>query len=95
MIGAESAIPPLVASVMGFSISELLLPLFVVVCALIFSFLVSEGHSCECNEWAIHHSLKGCDLELSLVLHFDELLFGHENVGFSRCCGGISQRAGL
>jgi hypothetical protein len=39
----------------------------------------SEAHSCECNEWAIHHSLKRCALELPLVLNFEEFLFAEEN----------------
>jgi hypothetical protein len=40
---------------------------------------VSEAHSCESNEWAIHNSLKECDLELPLVLNFEEFLFAEEN----------------
>jgi hypothetical protein len=40
---------------------------------------VSEAHSCECNEWAIHNSLKGCDLDLPPIPNFEELLFGEEN----------------
>jgi hypothetical protein len=41
--------------------------------------LCIRTHSCECNEWAINNSLKGCDLELPLVLNFEELLFAEEN----------------
>jgi hypothetical protein len=40
---------------------------------------VSEAHSCECNEWAIHNSLKGCDLDLPPIPNFEEFLFGEEN----------------
>jgi hypothetical protein len=33
----------------------------------------------ECNDWAIHNSLHGLDLEVSPLLNFEEFLFGEEN----------------
>jgi len=41
--------------------------------------LWSEAHSYECNDWAIHNSLKRCDLEVPAILNFEEFLFGEEN----------------
>jgi hypothetical protein len=41
--------------------------------------LWSEAHSCECNDSAIHNSLHGRDLEVPLILNFEEFLFGEEN----------------
>jgi hypothetical protein len=41
--------------------------------------LWSEAHSYECNDWAIHNSLQGCDLEAPPILNFEEFLFGEEN----------------
>jgi len=38
-----------------------------------------ETHSYECNGWAIHNSLHGRDLEVPLILNFEEFLFGEEN----------------
>jgi hypothetical protein len=40
---------------------------------------VSEAHSYECNEWAVHHSLKRCDLDLPPIPNFEEFLFAEEN----------------
>jgi hypothetical protein len=39
----------------------------------------SEAHSYECNDWAIHNSLHGRDLEVPPILNFEEFLFGEEN----------------
>src|SRR5580698_6206410 len=41
----------------------------------------TEAHSCLCNQWAIHDSLKGQDFELPLVLNCEELPSGGENAG--------------
>src|SRR6267143_6684639 len=41
--------------------------------------LWSEAHSYECNDWAIHNSLHGRDLEVPAILNFEEFLFGGEN----------------
>jgi len=51
-------------------------------------------HSCECNEWAIHTLLKGCDLELLLVLNFEELPFAEENAGGSAVSAAESAGVG-
>jgi hypothetical protein len=39
----------------------------------------SEAHSPECNDEAIHNSLKGCDLKVWTILNFQEFLSGKEN----------------
>jgi hypothetical protein len=41
--------------------------------------LCSEVHSSECNDWAIHNSLHGRDLEVPPILNFEEFLLGEEN----------------
>ena len=41
--------------------------------------LWSETHSYECNDKAIHNSLKGCDLEMPRTLSFEEFLYGQGN----------------
>jgi len=38
-----------------------------------------EAHSYECNDWAIHNSLHGLDLEVPPILNFEEFLFGEGN----------------
>jgi hypothetical protein len=39
----------------------------------------SKVQSYECNDWAIHNSLKRRDLELPRILNFEESLYGQEN----------------
>jgi len=37
-----------------------------------------QAHPYECNDWAIHNSLQGRDLEVPPILNFEEFLFGEE-----------------
>jgi hypothetical protein len=40
--------------------------------------LWSEAHPYECNDWAIHNSLHGRDLEAPAMLGFEQLLFSEQ-----------------
>jgi hypothetical protein len=42
-------------------------------------FLAPERILAECNHYAIHNSLKRCDLEVPRILSFEECLCGQEN----------------
>jgi hypothetical protein len=37
-------------------------------------------HSCDCNDWAIHNSLKRWDLTVPRILNFEEFLYEREKV---------------